>query len=395
MAGDDSPAVFKTDVALTRVDAQVLDQSGRAVTGLRAEDFVLRVDGKPVQIRNFASENMPLDVLLLLDVSGSMEPHVERIATAARQALNVLAPNDRVAIMVFDTNTRVRLPFRNSHDEVTGELDHLLHAESFAGGTRITGAILSGARYIEREGRPEARRAIVILTDDETQDAEDEGRVEKSLAQANAILSFLQAPYEPPTMHRGGMPGGGRRGGTWGGGGGGWPGSGGGGWPGGGGIGFPRRGGVGGGDRSHSAGTEEIARETGGDTMSVDQASALEDTLARLRQRYALHFYVPEGSKPADQQRVQVTLAEQASIRYNDAQIRYRQIHFAGGVNSPEQAGPLVVERTHAPAYDNSASSTSASSGSAAQPAPTGRSQHIAVNEDSGSHINTIDENSH
>src|SRR5581483_2890801 len=61
---------FKSDVAMTRVDAQVTDRTGRAITGLEASDFVLRVNGKPVPIRNFASENMPIDILLLLDVSG-------------------------------------------------------------------------------------------------------------------------------------------------------------------------------------------------------------------------------------------------------------------------------------------------------------------------------------
>lgn len=202
----DDPVVFKSDVALTRVDAQVLDANGRAVTGLQVGDFVLRVNGHIVPIRNFASENMPVDVLLLLDVSGSMEPHVQRIASAAQQALNVLAEQDRVAVMVFDTYTRVRLPFRNSHDEVTGALNHLLRSESFNGGTRITHAMLDAANYVQREARPEARRAIVILTDDETQDEENEPRVESALARANALLSFLQAPYEPPGM-AGGSPG--------------------------------------------------------------------------------------------------------------------------------------------------------------------------------------------
>ena len=41
----DDPAVFKSDVAITRVDVQVVDQMGRAITGLQARDFVLRVDG--------------------------------------------------------------------------------------------------------------------------------------------------------------------------------------------------------------------------------------------------------------------------------------------------------------------------------------------------------------
>jgi hypothetical protein len=110
---------------------------------------------------------------------------------------------------------------------------------------------------------------VVILTDDETQDAQDEPRVESALSRANAILSFLQAPYEPPTARR--MPGGGRRRG------------GGIGFPGGGGISLPGGGWPGGGagqvDRSHTAGTDTIALDSGGDTMSVNNTSALEDTL--------------------------------------------------------------------------------------------------------------------
>src|SRR3954468_6749818 len=129
--GNDNTVVFKSDVALTRVDAQVVDGTGRAITGLQAGDFVLRVNGKVVPIRNFASENMPVDILLLLDVSGSMQPHVRRIADASEQALRVLAPQDRMAVMVFDTRTKVRLPFRQDHDEISRELHRLLQSERF------------------------------------------------------------------------------------------------------------------------------------------------------------------------------------------------------------------------------------------------------------------------
>jgi hypothetical protein len=49
--------------------------------------------------------------------------------------------------------------------------------------------------------------------------------------------------------------------------------------------------------RTQSAGTAEIARRSGGDSMPVDDASALETT-PRIRQRYALHFYLPDGVQP-------------------------------------------------------------------------------------------------
>jgi uncharacterized membrane protein YgcG len=381
LAADD-PAVFKTDVALTRVDAQVLDREGRTVTNLRAEDFVLRMNGQLLPIRNFASENMPIDILLLLDVSGSMQPHVQRIAMAAQDALNVLAEQDRVAIMVFDTRTRVRLPFASSHSEVTGALNRLLRSEGFNGGTRITSALIDAANYVRREGRPNARRAIVILTDDQTQDSEDEPRVEAALTRANAVLSFLQAPYEPPQPVPYG--GGGRRrgGGTWGSGGG-WPGSGGG-WPGGGGIGFPgggRRGPGGYGmDPSHSAGTATIAADSGGDTMPVQSASALEDTLTRLRRRYALYFYLPEGAK-AGGSSVQVDLSQEAKLRYDGAEVRSRRVYLVGSGSSSETAEPTVVTHVQRPAE------TSVSPTLNDEPTPKGRRK--AVNESSGPTVNT------
>jgi VWFA-related protein len=379
----EAPVTFKSDVALARIDAQVLDQSGRAVTGLQESDFVLRIDGRVVPIHNFASENMPIDILLLLDVSGSMQPHVERIASAAHQALDVLAVKDRVAVMVFDTNTRLRLPFSASHSEITAELNRVLRSERFNGGTHISQALLEAASYVHRQARPDARRAVVILTDDETQDSEDEPRVENALARANAVLSFLQAPYEPPTMNGGGRP---RR--TWGGGG--WPGSGTG-WPGGGGIGFPGggpvtlgRGGPGGygGDRSHTAGTATIASDSGGDTIRVDEASAFEDTLARLRQRYTFNFYFPPAV--AEHPAVRVELSQEARLRYMDADVRSRQV-FVSGQGSGESAGPTVITRSHVNDTVTNVNSSGGETG--AEASPSGH-RHVAVNEDSGPRVN-------
>jgi hypothetical protein len=378
-----APTVFKSDVAMTRVDAQVLDSSGRAITGMQLEDFVLRLNGRVVPIRNFASDNMPLDVLLLLDVSGSMEPHVERIANAAQQALNVLTDKDRVAVMVFDTYARVRLPFRSSHSEVTSALHRLLRSEGFNGGTYITRAMIQAAAYVQKNARQEARRAIVILTDDETQDSEDEPRVETALDRANAMLSFLRAPYELP-----GSPGGGGvPHGTWGTPGSNWPGTGGG-RPGGGGpvvLGGPGGYGM---DPSHTAGTDTIARDSGGDVMPVGDASSLENTLARLRQRYALYFYVPDGVT-ASAGSVEVGLSQEARIRFHDADIHYRRVYMAGGKGGSEQAGPTLVRRAN-PNY----SSEPEPQLPVLESTPDSKGRRVMVNEDSGSPVNTIDTDS-
>ena len=69
----DSQVVFRSDVSLVRVDAQVVDGVNRAITDLRVDDFVLHEGGRLQPIRNFSSEDMPVDVLFLLDVSASMD----------------------------------------------------------------------------------------------------------------------------------------------------------------------------------------------------------------------------------------------------------------------------------------------------------------------------------
>jgi VWFA-related protein len=369
LAGDDD-VVFRSDVSLIRVDAQVVDSSNRAIIHLKATDFVLREAGRVVPIRNFASENMPVDVLFLLDVSGSMRPHVQRIADASGQALSELGKDDRMGIMVFDRYTRVRLAFNNSRQEVQREFDRLLRDERFNGGTDITRAMLDAADYMRQNGRRDARRAIVILTDDQTEfDRDDEG-VGRALARADAVMCALIAPDATPYNRGGGQ----RPGGLGGGGGLGGPL---------GGIIFPRGGGRNpggggmGGNHTKSAGTSEIARDSGGDSMSVNDASALEDTLERLRRRYTLYFSLPEGVQAGQERNIEVDLAPETRRRFSAAEVRYRRT-FQSSNGVPSTGGPVKVTRAPSDdAYTPPASSDTTDSG-----ASTVHRRRVAVNED-------------
>ncbi len=348
---EQSDVVFKSDVSLVRVDVQAVDRDNRAISSLNREDFVLRDNGKTREIRNFATEEMPIDILFLLDVSGSMRPHVERIAHAAENAVNLLGKDDRIAIMVFDRATRVRTPFRNSRNNIQREFDNLLHSESFNGGTDITRGLLDAVRYVARSARKDARRAIVILTDDQTERDRDENRVIMELAEADTVLSALIAP---DAMSQGPYsPGGGRgRGGSYPrrpGSGGGWgdiifprpqqsP------YPGGGG-GYPGPGPSYPGSRLKSAGTEMIARESGGDSMRVDESAALETTLSRLRQRYSLYFSVPEGAREGQDRAVEVQLTASAARRYPGTNLYYRgHYRSTGNDSTPAEATPGETE---------------------------------------------------
>ncbi len=295
--------VFRSDVSLVRVDVLVSGPDRRAIPGLTARDFLLYDNQREQPVRSFAAEEMPLDVLFLIDVSVSMKPHVERIARASRSALRTLAPGDRGAIMVFDRRSRVRMGWSDSLEVVANGLDAVVNEERFNGGTDITRALLDAARYVQSSARRDARRAIVILTDDQTERDRNEQRVLRALEDADAVLSALIAPDALGTGRRQRSPGWGDiilgpR--------------------------YPRR--APGSMRPHtqSAGTPEIARESGGDSLPVDHASALLDTLESLRQRYSLFFSVPAGAKVGQRRTISVALSRDAARRYPGAQLKYR-----------------------------------------------------------------------
>jgi VWFA-related protein len=312
---------FRSDVSLVRVDAQVVDGRNHPIKGLTPDDFVLRINGERQDIKKLVTEKLPVDLILLLDVSRSMQPHVERVASAAHQALGVLGDQDRIAILVFDRGTRVRMPFGNSREEAETALQRVVDNESFEGGTDITKALLDASNYMARNARPEARRAIVILTDDQTELDRDEAGVQRALERSNSVLSALIAPDALHTGTRRRSPFG---------------------------DGFmeelERRGMLPPefkdfardmtAPRTRSAGTADIARQSGGDSMPVDGASAFQETLARIRERYGLFFYLPEDAKPGDEKKVQLELSDAARQKFPDAEVRYRNSSTAPGSES-------------------------------------------------------------
>jgi len=125
--------------------------------------------------------------------------------------------------------------------------------------------------------------------------------------------------------------------------------------------------------RDHSAGTAQIARDSGGDSMSVDEASALEETLSRIRQRYALYFHLPEDVRPGQERNIEVDLTPAARRRFADAELRYRRVYMTP--DSGGSAAPATV--TSAP-RDNSTSRTTTN----ATDDPPVRKRRVAVNED-------------
>src|ERR1043166_9186379 len=88
--------------------AQVIDKKTRKVFGgLRREDFEIYEENVRQPIVYFSQDQLPLSVLLLLDISRSVTPIIEQVGAGANEALQRLKPEDEVAVMAFADNPKL------------------------------------------------------------------------------------------------------------------------------------------------------------------------------------------------------------------------------------------------------------------------------------------------
>lgn len=152
--------VFRMDTDLVSIDVQVTDQKG-ALYGakLTPEDFIVYEDGVRQKISNFAATEVPFNLVLLLDTSGSTRDELSLMQQAARRFLHELRSQDRVAILQF--NQQVELIKDLTADR--RKLEKALGELSGGSGTAFYDALQLAADEILR--KTEGRKAIIALTD--------------------------------------------------------------------------------------------------------------------------------------------------------------------------------------------------------------------------------------
>lgn len=168
--------VLKIDTDLVLVDVTVTDAEGRAVRGLRPEDFKLYEDGeeRPVAFLNVerrAGQERPVAVVFAVDVSGSMTPEeMERLRTAMT-AFSVKLSNRPAsfALMSFGMNARILQNFTSDPRKLERALGRLMR-ETNGLSTHAYDAVDDAVRLLQRNAprtldRRILRRAVVVVTD--------------------------------------------------------------------------------------------------------------------------------------------------------------------------------------------------------------------------------------
>ncbi len=154
---------------LVVLDAQVLHKkTALAVGDLVLEDFILYEDGVKQHISQFSHDKLPLSLIILMDVSGSVTDResVRRLLRGAYEALKLLKPEDEVALMQFAEKSTLVQPFTRDRNLVVSGLGRLDGRGQY--GTHVAEGILGAATYMRSASNPDSRRAIIAITDDVT-----------------------------------------------------------------------------------------------------------------------------------------------------------------------------------------------------------------------------------
>jgi len=110
------------------------------------------------------SERQPLDVVAVIDRSGSMagDP-LQSVLRAVAQLLRLADKDDRVGVVVFDDQVETIVPLE-SHDDIDAMIRRIMGVES-GGMTNLSGGWLRAKSMLEESGRPQALKRIIVLTD--------------------------------------------------------------------------------------------------------------------------------------------------------------------------------------------------------------------------------------
>ena len=158
--------VIRINTDLVVFDAQVVDKkTGKVFGGLKREDFEIYEENIKQQIAYFSQDQLPLSVLLVLDVSRSLRPIIEQVGEGANNALRQLKPEDEVAVMAFADYPKLLQGFTKDRAVVATKILQASQSTELGDGTFLNEALYEAALQMSRSSNPANRRAIIVVTD--------------------------------------------------------------------------------------------------------------------------------------------------------------------------------------------------------------------------------------
>ena len=156
------PGQFVSELSplLLRFNASVTDRNGRAIGGMKESDFTVYENGVERKVTKVVPTQEPFNLVLLLDVSGSVEERIDFIRRAARDFLRTASPQDRIAIISFRDDIQIISDFSTDRKMLARKLDEI----DAGGATALYDALGYVLANTLKQLRGE-RTAVVVLSD--------------------------------------------------------------------------------------------------------------------------------------------------------------------------------------------------------------------------------------
>ena len=152
----------KVNVDVVQVTVTVSDGRGRFVRNLPRSAFHVSEDGKPQGITHFTSEDVPLEIVVAIDISGSMTPAMVKPKKAVKEFLSDVPNQDLVTLLGFNDSIFTLTRKTGDPAERIRAVDRLAPW----GSTALYDVILRGVEIL---GRQTGRKALIVFTDGEDQ----------------------------------------------------------------------------------------------------------------------------------------------------------------------------------------------------------------------------------
>jgi VWFA-related protein len=153
---------IRIETRLVNLNVKAMDRAGQSLTNLKPEDFAIYEDGVKQEVSHFKPVSAPVNIILLLDLSGSTKRKRKAMQEAANRFVDALPAQDRVAIVAFTRRYRALTDFTSDKAQMKAVLKEI---NGIAGGTAFYDSMWKALDQLDEIS--DARKAVVVLTDGE------------------------------------------------------------------------------------------------------------------------------------------------------------------------------------------------------------------------------------
>jgi Ca-activated chloride channel homolog len=150
---------IRVDVNLVLVPISVTDPLNRLVTGLEKQDFSIYENNAEQQIQSFSSEDAPVSIGIIFDLSGSMADKINRARNSIVAFLRTANPQDEFFVIGFNDRPELMEDFTSDVSNIEGRLVDLRPGHR----TALLDAIYFGINKMKRAGNE--RKALLVVSD--------------------------------------------------------------------------------------------------------------------------------------------------------------------------------------------------------------------------------------